>query len=555
MRVLVARRGGRRWGWGAVVSAVLLPALTSGFAHLALVRSLRGHWNYALVDAAVCTVTLAVGLVLVRSRSSRARSLARWAPAAATALLVVYSAVRFASFGAEMPHASAATAHYERPPIVLIVLDTVRADHLKLYGYSRDTMPALERWGSQATVFMRAVSTGGWTAPSHASMFSGLTVSQHGVHYDGSPEMSFTSAREGIDWLPELLVKEGYRTIAVTANPFSIEFGVGGFEKVFMSRRDGWYDGTIGGVVDHFSPLLNEVNYALCWRLPYLDARRIADITMRAAAPRDERPPFLFVNMLDAHAPYNPPPAATDRLRVDPGDAFRRFRAQRELTRMVHGKRRDDMADLPALYDAELRWIDMNLSRLLEWIDGQYGDDAVVIVTSDHGEGLGEEGVVGHEYGLSQRIVHVPLIVRAPGMTAGTVDHVVNLRSLFDFMLATGRGEAPGADTIIGDGEFDYVCERYQHPVARSLDPDDGLPCVAIFDGGYKAIGPSEGNVEVLDVTAFDHPVEAVNAPAADSLLARIDAYWDAFQDDRQSRGTKPSDELQKKLRSLGYIK
>jgi hypothetical protein len=555
IRFFLTRWAAGPWSLGVLVPALLLPALAAGFGHSALARAVHGRWNYAAVDATAAVAALAAGVVVGRSRSARARRIARWLPVSAVVLLVFYSAARFSSFGAIDTRADA-TPRSDRPPIILIVLDTVRADHLRLYGYARDTMPALGRWAANATVFTRAVSTGGWTAPSHASIFSGLTVSQHGVHHDGGRDMSYTSPFQTVRWLPELLAAEGYYSLAVTANPFSIDFGVEGFDRVVMSRRDRWFDGTVGGVVDHFSPLLDDVNETFCWRLPYLDAKRIADITMRAV-PADGRPLFLFVNMLDAHAPYNPPPEAIEKLRVNPGGAYRKPRAQHTLTHMVYGRQRTDLADLAALYDAELRWMDLQLERLLAWIDERYGTEAVVIVTSDHGEELGEEGRVGHEYGLPQRIVHVPLLVRSADVPVGRVDAVVNLRRLFDVMYLSGSGEKASLETFTRYGEHGVVCERYGHDLLDDLDRDYALPCVAVFEGGYKALGPSEYQFEVYDVTTrgFDNEIGVADFPGAERLRTRIDNYWDELQDDRQSADTKPTGDLEKQLRSLGYIK
>lgn len=554
-RFVMSRHHGGRWSLGRMLQYVLFPALIIGFGDSALTKAMRGYWKFAGVNIAVVLSLLVISLAIVRQRSAKMRSMARWTPALVITLMVIWSTIKFSSLGAA-PDVGEDRPANEQPSIVLIVLDTVRADHLQRYGYQRNTMPALERWADDAVVFRRAVSPGGWTAPTHASIFSGLTVSQHGVHYEGGKRVYYTNARDGVRWLPRILSDYGYYNLAVIANPFATQFGIRGFDRIVMSRRDGWYDSTVGSVVDHFSPILNRIDDDLCWRLPYLDAKQIVDITERAA-PTDGRPVFLFVNMMDAHAPYTPPAEALELLDLEPDRRFRRFRSHVALTRMARSASREDFEGLAELYDGELRWMDLQLERLLGWIDEKYGNDTVVIITSDHGEELGEDGRIGHEYGLPQRILHVPLLVRSPFMEPREVDDVVSLRRLFDFIRATGAGEAPGAETIVANDRLGIVSERYQHHILSFLGLEYGLPWVSIFRGNYKAVGPSENRFSVYDIDkeGFDRPVEVSNFPGADRLETQIDEYWDEYRDRRGAHDMKPATEGRlKRLRSLGYI-
>jgi len=555
IRFVMSRHPGGRWSLGRMLQYVLFPALIVGFGDSALTKALRGYWKFAGINTAVVLSLLVISLAIVRQRSARMRSVARWTPVLVITLMVIWSTIRFSSLGAA-PDLGSDHPGSARPNIVLIVLDTVRADHLKRYGYERNTMPALERWADGAVVFKRAVSPGGWTAPTHASIFSGLTVSQHGVHYEGGKRVYYTNARDGVRWLPTILSSYGYYRLAVIANPFATQFGIKGFDRIVMSRRDGWYDSTVGSVADHFSPILNGIDDDFCWRLPYLDAKQIVDITERAA-PTDGRPVFLFVNMMDAHAPYNPPAEALELLGVEPDRTFRRFRSHVELTRMASSASPEEFEGLSDLYDGELRWIDLQLERLLGWIEEKYGGDTVVIVTSDHGEELGEDGRIGHEYGLPQRILHVPLLVRSPTMEPGEVDDVVSLRRLFDFIRDAGAGKAPGVETIVDNDRFGIISERYQHHILSFLGPEYGLPWVSVFHGDYKAVGPSENRFSVYDIEreGFDRPVEVSDSPGSDRLEAQIDEYWDQYHDRRGTHEMKPAtEERLKRLRSLGYI-
>ena len=235
-----------------------------------------------------------------------------------------------------------------RPNMVLIVLDAVRADHLREFGYSRATMPRLSSWAKSALVVRRAVSAAGWTAPSHASMFSGKTVSEHGIHYG---ETSFrTRAYRDIEWLPELLAVEGYDCRAVTANPLAVPKEVRGFDAVIAPRHIDW-SRTIGGFVDGEWGIFPSLSESLRWRIPYPDAREVVGIVKRSV-PEGAGPVFLFVNFLDAHSPYNPPE------RIGGGRPFSRYLSYRELTKRWLELPMESRQYLTDLYDGELRWID-----------------------------------------------------------------------------------------------------------------------------------------------------------------------------------------------------
>ena len=131
----------------------------------------------------------------------------------------------------------------DRPNIILIVLDTVRADRLKGFSYDRDTMPALERWASNALAATRAMSPAGWTTAAHASMFSGKSVSEHGIHYGPGTERRDpfrTRAFDGVSWLPEVLAEQGYDCLAVSANQFAVPQELTGFRRVFSPDHSDW---------------------------------------------------------------------------------------------------------------------------------------------------------------------------------------------------------------------------------------------------------------------------------------------------------------------------
>ncbi|MCK4414708.1 MAG: sulfatase [Candidatus Eisenbacteria sp.] len=443
------------------------------------------------------------------------------------------------------------------PTIVLIVLDTVRADHLQRYGYFRNTMPALERWAEEGWIATRAVSPAGWTTPAHASIFSGRTVSRHGAHYNRRHRKFKTLPVDGLAWLPALLAQRGYGCLAVTANQLAMPGVAIGFHRVLAPAHQG-FERTLGAVGDRLIPMLARLSEALTWRVPYVDAREVTDLVMRAV-PAAEVPLFLYVNYLDAHSPYTPPPQALDDLEIRPLNTFSRYTKHRRLT-LLWDELPDERARyLNDLYDAELRWIDRHLARLLDWIPERFGEETIVIVTSDHGEELGEEGRIGHEYGLDQRLLHVPLFIRGPGVCRERNNEILTLRRLYDFVLHLGSGAPPALDLLTTRDEFGTLAERYPSRGAITfVDPRYQRPWVAEFSGPYKAVGPSSSDMRVFDIEASGFR----DAPAVeDSALARplretIDRYWETHQDRRTGREQEqgPTEEELERLRSLGYI-
>ena len=296
----------------------------------------------------------------------------------------------------------------------------------------------------------------------------------------------------------------------------------------------------------------------LRWKMPYLDAASIARVFDRAIQP-DGAPLFVLVNLLDAHSPYNPPAAALESLGLAPGRSFDRYLSHRKLSerwsRLGEGSRQD-LADL---YDGELRFLDAHLERILRTIDERLGAESVVIVTADHGEELGEAGRVGHEWGLPQSVLHVPLLIRAPGIGTGETDELVSLRALHRLLAEVGRGGGVDLSVLVAPDGYGVVAERY--PSGHNLPAigEDALrPWVALFESDLKAVGPSVFGPETFDVGAgrFSADLPAPESEASVRMGARIDRYWQEEQDPRspEDQSGVDGEEDFDMLRSLGYV-
>jgi arylsulfatase A-like enzyme len=421
-----------------------------------------------------------------------------------------------------------------RPPVVLVTLDTTRADRLGCYGYARPTSPNLDRLAADATVYTRATATTSWTLPAHATLFTGRLATSHGAQYDPQGSLSLATVVEGPEaWreyrarplderertLAEVLRDAGYATGAVVAGPW-------------MKRPFGLAQGF---------DLYDEDGIATS------DGRRadsVTDAALRWLDAASRRDVFLFLNYYDPHGPYDPPEpfaraflpeGAPKPAGVPEGDA------------------------LQALYDAEVLFMDHHLGRLLDGLRarGLY-DRALVIVTADHGELLGEHGRLGHGETLTQAELHVPLLVKLPRGEAapGRSPAPIQLTDLVPLVL--GRLALPLPGGVQGGAP-----PRVGHPIVAEVDP---LPFLspdgswrALFDGDLKFLWNGKGRHRLYDLAR--DPGEARDlAPREPERVARLAAltarYFEALP--RPGAAGPPrvlDDETRRALESLGYIK
>ncbi|MCB9673646.1 MAG: sulfatase [Alphaproteobacteria bacterium] len=332
------------------------------------------------------------------------------------------------------------------PDVVLVVVDTLRADHVGAYGYGRDTTPSIDALAREGLRFTGARASSSWTLPSHASLFTGLAPSRHGAHA-GNPHL-----REDVETLAEAFDRRGYRTVGLSANAW-VSGGTGldrGFEDFRFLGDDG---------------LASQLLLPLVVRRPKdLGGRAIADAAVRAAAEAHAagEPLFLFVNLLEAHEPLGTLPKA-DRSRFGPVDAMRARGWMRDMPLFwcVCEGSGEPVGDEPACvdgafrvsddrarattdaYDAGVRYADARVGEIV----AAFGPDALVAVTSDHGERLGEHGQLGHMVWLDDVLLDVPLVVRGPGLPRGAIDAgPFDLADLGAWMLARLDGwDAPRA--------------------------------------------------------------------------------------------------------------
>ncbi len=277
-----------------------------------------------------------------------------------------------------------------RPDVVLISVDSLRADHLGAYGYGRPTSPNIDRLAAEGVLFENAYSTTTWTLPSHVSMLTGLYPEAHRVQL---PRHRLGS---GAPLLSELLAEAGYQTLAVVSGPFmSQEFGFDRGFEVYDDRTVSF-------------PSLRASHRGVT-------APRLHQRLLEVLDGLDGRPFFLFVHYWDVHYDYAPPPPWNDRF--DPGYEGAVTADDYARSDHVHAAMpRRDLEHVLALYDGEIGFTDRYLGRLLAELERRERlRDALIVLTADHGDEFFEHGRKGHYANLYDTTLRVPLIVRLPG--------------------------------------------------------------------------------------------------------------------------------------------
>ncbi|HEU4402873.1 MAG TPA: sulfatase [Candidatus Polarisedimenticolia bacterium] len=412
-----------------------------------------------------------------------------------------------------------------RPNILLLVIDTARADRFPFNGYERPTAPAMAALAREGTVYGATFSPAPWTVPAHASLFTGQYPSLHRTDC-GSLRLPDSAVT-----LAETLRDAGYRTAGFSGNPWLGEKY--NFQQGFDTYSETWRDLPPEGE-DSGAALSNQrAERLLRWRQGNQEARR--------------QPFFIFINYFEPHMPYNPPEPERSRLLrpgVDPERVARLSRlGHPEDMRFIVGAsdlQPVDLAILSDLYDGEIAYADRRAGEMVALLR-ELGliDETVVVVAADHGENLGDHGMMDHKLSVHDTLLRVPLLLRYPKRVAAgrRIESQVQMHDLYPTLLAlAGVAPPPGVTIealplpgagIAGSGrsaDGPIIGEFVGPPVEflqvmRDLFPTKDLSrfdrkLVALRHGGYKIHWGSDGRHALYDV---EHdPGEAHDLAAAD---------------------------------------
>jgi arylsulfatase len=423
------------------------------------------------------------------------------------------------------------------PSVLLVTVDTLRADHLGAYGFASDTSPRLDALAAESALFERAIAASSRTAPAHASMLTSRWVREHSIgHHNGSTRLA-----EAEPTLAAIFREAGYATAAFISN-------------AMLQRRVGLDRG-----FDHYDDELPESEFN---RAAF--ERRADRTTARASAWLSElrgAPFFLWVQYNDPHGPYAPPPPYDEHFQLAgaPDEApLPVLYVQRgwfgiPAYQALPGLRRP--SQYRSRYAGEIRYFDEWLGQLLAAAERAAGDRALaVLLTADHGESLGEEDFYfSHGHATTPDLSHVPFLLRAPGVAPGRrteiAHHVDILPTLLELaglpIPADARGIALGP-ALRGEATF----------------PERTVFCdVGAEVGAYRRdlflrarLGASLGDTRSGTWTAYRWRAGESLVPAADAEALRSDIEAYAGVRSPVAAAAELSAAEAEQLRALGYL-
>ena len=450
--------------------------------------------------------------------------------------------------------------------VLLITVDSLRADHLGCDGYERETTPAIDALAANGHRFENAFAHACATRASFPSILTSSTALMYG---------GYESLSENRTLVTEAL-PAAYRAGGFHSNLYlSAEFGYSrGFDTFFDSKsdpspaarvkgaveerldEDGWLYGVLSRAVD-----TAEKEAGINVGSAYVRADDITEKAIDWAENEHDGPRFLWTHYMDVHHPYRPPERHQRALGIDPISEREAIRLRRKMIEAPDEITDDERGTLIDLYDAEIRFTDAEIGRLIERVRKSWGDDTMVIVTADHGEAFGEHGGYSHTQTFHDEMLHVPLIVSFGGDSrAMTHDELVGLADLTPTIVDYAGGEQ--ANSFVGhslrpllDGEGDWPRE---HVVGDWADGNrgGGERRFAYRDHRWKYIERGDGHV-LYDLAADPGEHENVadgHSEVCERLHSVLDEHRERIAASADDLRTVEMDESTKKrLRDLGY--
>jgi arylsulfatase A-like enzyme len=536
-------------------SARISHLLLTFLAFLALLLTIPGLYKFACLALAAGLSNVTIRLI--PEHSSRFR---RFVAASLPVLFVVVAAhVAWKGTVALAEERWARTwlpaSRPGAPNVLLVVMDTVRADRLSVHGYHRDTTPNLARLARGGIVFEQARSTAPWTLPAHASLFTGRWPRETGAGAERPLDGSLPT-------LAEFLSRQGYLTAGFVANTYYCNSWFG-LDKGFARYEDFYDEDLVVSFAETLRCSALGRSLVQLMRMPLGTQRRRKDAAQIRtdfldwlAEQEGGRPFFAFLNLFDAHTPYLLPEGDHKHfgLRPEgPAEVALLHEWDRRSKRDIPERDRNLVNDA---YDDCIGYIDSELGKLFDELDRRgILENTLVIVTSDHGEEIGEHGLYGHGKSLYAQELHVPLVILSPRGRAPAlkVTDAVSLRDIpatvADLLGHAGASPFPGRSLA-----------RYWRRGSAASDPRDGVafsevalrdkvrnspnrppawrgPMQSLVAEGKSYIRNADGREELFDLAT--DPTESrdlAGSPGTEALLARLRPELDRLIADENAR-------------------
>jgi arylsulfatase A-like enzyme len=428
------------------------------------------------------------------------------------------------------------TRELQAPNVVLIVIDTLRRDHVGFHGHDPATSPTLDALAAESLVVEDASANAPWTKPAVGTIFTSLMPAKHRAIHE-SPKSGL--ADEFLT-LAEVFRQAGYRTGGFVENP-NVHRTTGFAQGFEVFRNPGFWTrtkrATIEGAVD------------------WLEAE--------GEGQAEPRPFFLFLHFLDPHTPYFAPVRFRERFTQghQAENAWaREGRVSEILMNMDPAELApEDVAMLKALYDAEIRWVDVQVGAFLRHLEAQgLRDDTILLVTSDHGEEFLENGRLAHGPWLSVELLRIPLLLHVPGLGARRVDHTgVSQLDIAPTLLELAAISIPPAF----EGESFAGLARGEAPQERSVRAEThnaGTHLRSVREGSWKLVRDERAGTRRLYDLASDPGEDRDLALANPERVAQLESRLERVSPEESLPSPEaegPVDEaLEQGLRALGYL-
>ncbi len=497
----------------------------------------------------VCLVVWLASLAILHS--SKANLLR--GVACATFLVLIARAAWLPALPRLLPEAKPPGVPEDLSGILLITVDTLRADALSCYGANGTSTPHIDSLARRGLRYENAIAPSSWTLPSIVSIMTGTSVAVHGTTSLTTP------VPQALPTLPERLSEMGFVTGAIGRNSFLVgERGLNrGFQTYEMYPQVPKLDWpTVGFQLLNLLPSSrSELE---------IDTRSIADFSIQWLETHADEPFFLWCHFFDPHTPYEPP-----KEYLPPGPAPEGIGHELTETPAIRsGKWRLGETEekwIRELYLAEVRYVDTEIGRILEAVEKSHGiDRTLIILTSDHGEEFWEHGGFEHGHSLYQEVIHVPLILAYPGrVRSGVVDRTIGTEAITPTILALINGPPAPDSTLAAPLPIPGVSEPAEAPVFSTgilYGPDQE----SVIDRSWKYVKvPSTGEQSLFDLD--QDPSETRNLAGevpsvAGEATALLEEWRGAAERERakleqeEQEAVDLSDDHLQDLKRLGYI-